>query len=181
MTSSENTASENTVIVTADAAAPQRGTLRYGARLWPCVLGRSGIIAHKQEGDGGTPVGRFPFRRVLYRADHLPAPVTVLPVAVIADDDGWCDAPADSAYNEPVKLPYGASAETMHRDDALYDVVVIIGHNDDPVVPNAGSAIFMHVAPDNGAPTAGCVALARDDLLSVLAALRPGATIEIRA
>lgn len=180
MTSSENSVSENIVIVTADATAPQRGTLRYGAHAWPCVLGRSGISTHKQEGDGATPVGHFPLRRVLYRADHLPAPATVLPVSVIAKDDGWCDDPADSAYNKPVKLPYGSSAETMHRDDGLYDVVVIIGHNDAPVVPKAGSAIFMHVAPDNGTPTAGCVALAHDDLLSVLAALRPGATIEIR-
>lgn len=173
--------SDNTVIVTADAAASQRGTVRYGAHIWPCVLGRSGIIAHKQESDGGTPVGRFPLRRVLYRADHLPAPVTVLPVAVIAENDGWCDEPADAAYNKPVKLPYGASAETMHRDDGLYDVVVIIGHNDDPVVAKAGSAIFMHVTPDDGGFTAGCVALAREDLLALLRALKPGANIEIRA
>ncbi len=173
--------SDNIVIVTSDAAAPQRGTVRYGMRTWPCVLGRSGIIADKQEGDGGTPVGRFPLRRVLYRADHLPTPATVLPVSIIAKDDGWCDEPADPAYNKPVKLPYGASAETMHRDDGLYDVVVIVGHNDDPVVPKAGSAIFMHVAEDNGTPTAGCVALVRDDLVSLLGLLQPGAVIEIRA
>lgn len=175
------TLSDNTVIVTPDAAASPRGTLRYGARTWPCVLGRSGIVAHKQEGDGGTPVGRFPLRRVLYRADRLSAPVTVLPVAVIAEDDGWCDDPADDAYNKPIKLPYGASAETMHRADGLYDVVVIIGHNDDPVVAQAGSAIFMHVAPGDGGFTAGCVALARKDLLALLGLLRPGAVIEIRA
>ncbi|MBY0511671.1 MAG: L,D-transpeptidase family protein [Rhodospirillaceae bacterium] len=175
------TSFDNTLVVTADAATPQRGTLRYGARTWPCVLGRSGIIAQKQEGDGGTPAGRFPLRRVLYRADQLSVPATALPVAVIAEDDGWCDDPADAAYNKPVKLPYGASAETMYRDDGLYDVVVIIGHNDDPVVPRAGSAIFMHVTPDNGGFTAGCVALAREDLLALLRAVKPGANIEIRA
>jgi L,D-peptidoglycan transpeptidase YkuD (ErfK/YbiS/YcfS/YnhG family) len=173
--------SDNTVIVIADPAAPQRGTLWYGARTWPCVLGRTGIAVHKQEGDGATPVGCFPLRRVLYRADRLPAPTTELPVSVIAEGDGWCDDPADPAYNKPVTLPYSASAETMHRADGLYDVVVIIGHNDDPVVSKAGSAIFMHVAPDNGAPTAGCVALARNDLLALLGLLRPGAMIEIRA
>jgi L,D-peptidoglycan transpeptidase YkuD (ErfK/YbiS/YcfS/YnhG family) len=174
------TASDTTIIVTPDPAAPQRGTVRYGARTWPCVLGRSGIVVEKQEGDGGTPVGKFPLRRVVYRADRLSAPDTVLPTSVIAADDGWCDDPADAAYNRPVKLPYAASAETMSRDDGLYDVVVIVGHNDDPVVPKAGSAIFMHVAPEKGAPTAGCVALAREDLLALLKALGPGAEIEIR-
>jgi L,D-peptidoglycan transpeptidase YkuD (ErfK/YbiS/YcfS/YnhG family) len=169
------------IIVTSDPAAPQRGTVRYGAHTWPCILGRSGIVAHKQEGDGGTPVGTFPLRRVVYRADRLPAPETILSVSAIAGDDGWCDDPADAAYNRPVKLPYAASTETMSRDDGLYDVVVIVGHNDDPVVPKAGSAIFMHIAEDNGAPTAGCVALAREDLLSLLRALRPGAALEIRS
>jgi L,D-peptidoglycan transpeptidase YkuD (ErfK/YbiS/YcfS/YnhG family) len=104
-----------------------------------------------------------------------------LPVTAIAADDGWCDDPADAAYNRPVKLPYNASAENMWRDDGLYDVVVIIGHNDDPVVARAGSAIFMHVKPPAGTATAGCVALEKDDLLWLLAALKPNARIEIRA
>lgn len=107
-------------------------------------------------------------------------PTTRLPIAPIAPDDGWCDAPEDRNYNRPVKLPYPASAENMWRDDGLYDLVVVLGHNDDPVVPYAGSAIFIHVAAPEGTPTAGCIALTREDLLSVLRAL-PGATsIDIR-
>ena len=168
------------LVVTPDPAQPQRGTLRVGARTLPCVLGRSGIAAQKVEGDGVTPVGQFPLRRVLYRADRLSLPRTALPSAAIAPDDGWCDDPADARYNQPVKLPYGANTESMWRDDALYDVVVVIGHNDDPVVAKAGSAIFMHVAAADGTPTAGCVALAREDLLWVLQTLQPGAVIDIR-
>ena len=108
-------------------------------------------------------------------------PTTRLPVAPIMQNDGWCDAPEDPNYNRPVKLPYPASAENMWREDGLYDVVVVLGHNDEPVVPGAGSAIFKHVAAPDLTPTAGCVALAREDLLSILRAL-PGATfIDIRA
>ncbi len=169
------------IVVTPIATDVTRGTLRYKSFAFPCALGRTGVSVSKHEGDGATPVGRFPLKRVLYRADRLMPPTTRIPIAPIARDDGWCDAPEDPNYNRPVKHPYPASAEAMWREDALYDVVVVLGHNDDPVVPHAGSAIFMHVAAPNYTPTAGCIALAREDLLSVLRAL-PGATfIEIRA
>jgi L,D-peptidoglycan transpeptidase YkuD (ErfK/YbiS/YcfS/YnhG family) len=156
------------IIVTPDPSRPQRGTLAFGARIYDCVLGRSGVSQNKREGDGATPAGRFPVRRVLYRADRLPLPRTVLPLATIATDAGWCDAPEDRAYNAPVTLPYPASAEAMWREDDLYDVVVILGHNDAPVIPGAGSAIFLHVAPADGGPTAGCVAMTRSALIDLL-------------
>jgi L,D-peptidoglycan transpeptidase YkuD (ErfK/YbiS/YcfS/YnhG family) len=170
----------SSLIVTPDSANPQRGTLRFGAHGFACALGRSGIRAEKREGDGVTPAGMYPLRRVLYRADRLPAFPTTLALSAISPSDGWCDAPADARYNQPVKLPYPASTESMWRDDGLYDIVVVLGHNDDPVVPGAGSAIFMHVSAPDRAPTEGCVALAREDLLAVLAAAEPGTLIEIK-
>jgi L,D-peptidoglycan transpeptidase YkuD (ErfK/YbiS/YcfS/YnhG family) len=167
------------LLVAPDSKSSPRGKLHCGGRVLPCVLGRTGVKLQKQEGDGATPVGTYALRRVLYRADRVERPMTALPVSEILRDDGWCDDPADPRYNKPVKLPYPASAESMWRDDSLYDVVVIIGHNDAPVVPNAGSAIFLHVAPSDGGATAGCVALARDDLLWVLQKVRPDTLIEI--
>jgi len=168
------------IVVTPVATAVTRATLRYKSFAFTCALGRNGVCVDKHEGDGATPVGRYALKRVLYRADHLMPPATKLPIWPIARDDGWCDAPDDANYNRPVKLPYPASAENMWREDSLYDVVVVLGHNDDPVVPYAGSAIFIHVAAPDFSPTAGCIALAREDLLSVLRAL-PGATyIDIR-
>ncbi len=169
------------IVVTPIATDVTRGTLRYKNFAFPCVLGRSGVRVDKHEGDGATPVGRFALKRVLYRSDRLMPPATKLPIWPIATDDGWCDAPEDPNYNRPVKLPYGASAENMWREDGLYDLVVVLGHNDDPVLPGAGSAIFMHVAAPAGTPTAGCVALAREDLLAVLRALPSATFIDIRA
>lgn len=156
------------------------GFLIQGERRLTCALGKGGIVAHKREGDGGTPVGTFALRRVLYRPDRLPAPPqTALPVAPIAPADGWCDAPGDAAYNRPVTLPYPASAEAMWREDGLYDVVVVLGHNDDPPVPGLGSCIFLHVARPAYAPTEGCVALALEDLLAVLKECGPGETLVV--
>lgn len=145
-----------------------------------CALGRGGVRADKREGDGATPVGRFELRRVLWRADRLERPpATGLPTQPIAPDDGWCDAPGDPAYNRPVKRPYPASHEALWRDDHVYDLVVVMGHNDDPVVPGAGSAVFLHVARPGWTPTEGCVALALDDLLRVLEGCGPGSALTV--
>jgi L,D-peptidoglycan transpeptidase YkuD (ErfK/YbiS/YcfS/YnhG family) len=162
------------------ATAPAAGRLVWAGREVVCTLGHGGIRADKREGDGATPAGLFTLRRVLWRADRLAdPPVTRLPCAPILPTDGWCDWPEDPLYNRPVTLPYPARHERMWRDDALYDIVVIIGHNDDPVVPGAGSAVFMHLARTDGGPTEGCVGLPRGDLLALLAACGPGDALRI--
>ncbi len=144
------------------------GVLVAGPRRYRCALGRGGVRADKREGDGATPVGTFPLRRVLYRADRLSRPTTALPVDRIREDDGWCDDPGDPSYNRQVRLPFPARAERLWRSDGVYDVVVVLGHNDAPPVPGRGSAVFLHVARPGYAPTEGCVALARADLLALL-------------
>ncbi len=167
--------------VTADPLQPQRGTLRCGDMRLPCVLGRAGVRRDKHEGDGATPVGTFSLRHVLYRADRVSLPPTHLNATPIARDDGWCDDPADASYNKPVKLPYAASAEHMWRDDRMYDVVVVLGHNDDPIVPGNGSALFMHIASEDGTPTAGCIALTPDDFLRVLQSVSASSVLEVQS
>lgn len=160
--------------VTAAAPGASLGWLAAAPGRFRCALGRAGIGADKREGDGATPAGRFPLRRVLFRPDRLPPPATALPVAAIGPADGWCDDPLDPAYNRPVVLPHGGSHERLWRDDRLYDLVVVIGHNDDPVLAEAGSAVFVHVAAPDWAPTAGCIALALPDLLMLVRDCRPG-------
>lgn len=153
--------------------AKEGHALAWRGRRYPCQIGRGGIRADKREGDGGTPVGCFALRRVYYRPDRLPAPVTGLPVTAMAPDDGWCDDPAHPGYNRPVRLPFAASHEAMWREDGVYDVVVVLGHNDDPPRPGLGSAVFLHVSRPDGGPTAGCVALTLPDLLTILADATP--------
>lgn len=157
------------------------GLLTWPGGSLPSVLGRGGIKLDKREGDGATPVGCFPLRRVLWRADRLPMPRTGLPLQAIEPDDGWCDDPADPAYNRPVKRPYAASHEALWREDGVYDVIVVMGHNDDPVAPGLGSAVFFHVARPDRSPTEGCVALPLDDLLRVLAVCGPESSLTVLA
>jgi L,D-peptidoglycan transpeptidase YkuD (ErfK/YbiS/YcfS/YnhG family) len=157
------------------------GRFMLGERTVRCALGRGGVIeaAAKHEGDGCSPIGAWPIRRLLYRPDKG-IPATAIASAAIKPTDGWCDAPGDPAYNRPVTLPYPASAEHMWREDGVYDLVVVLGHNDDPVVSGAGSAIFLHLARDGYTPTEGCVALSRPDLEALLAQAHPGDLVEIR-
>ena len=153
------------------------GRLVCAGRSFRCALGRGGIVLDKVEGDGGTPAGAWPLRRVLFRPDRLDLPDTALPCAEITPDQGWCDDPAHADYNRQVILPFPASHEKLWRDDGVYDVIVVLGHNDDPPVPGKGSAIFMHVARPDFSPTEGCVALALPDLLAVLASSGPADTV----
>lgn len=155
--------------------------LLAGGQLYHCALGAAGVTRKKREGDKATPAGRFPLRRVFYRADRLAVPQTALPVRPIRREDGWCDDPNDPQYNQLVPLPFAARHEALWRDDHVYDIVVVLGYNDDPPEPGRGSAIFMHVARPGYAPTEGCVALALADLEAVLAACRPGDTITVHA
>ncbi|HEX3064798.1 MAG TPA: L,D-transpeptidase family protein [Dongiaceae bacterium] len=147
---------------------------RWGDRLMRAAMGPAGPASAKREGDGTSPVGRFPLRYLMYRPDRLRPVPTGLAQRPLAPADGWCDDPADVLYNRPVRLPYPARHERLWRDDEVYDLIVVLGHNDDPVVPGAGSAVFLHVARADFSPTSGCIVLSREDLLAVLASAGPG-------
>ena len=140
--------------------AASSGWAVLGQRRWRCALGAGGVHADKHEGDGATPTGRFALRRLLFRPDRLPRPV---------------------CYNRAVALPYPASCEQLWRDDAVYDLILVVGHNDAPPVAGAGSAIFIHCARPDYAPTAGCIAFASGALIELLSLLTPASVLEIRA
>jgi L,D-peptidoglycan transpeptidase YkuD (ErfK/YbiS/YcfS/YnhG family) len=164
-----------------DLVVMPNGAAEWGGRRFHRALGRSGIKADKREGDGATPAGTLALTRVLYRPDRVARPETELPCAALRRDDGWCDAPNDTAYNLPVRLPHGASAEAMWRDDRVYDLVVITDHNTGPVVPGRGSAIFVHVATPDFAATEGCIAFSLEDLRRIVGEWRPDDRIDVRA
>jgi len=155
------------------------GVLLWRGRSVRCALGRGGVSDDKHEGDGATPIGVFPLRRVLYRADRVEAPATRLPIASVTWMDGWCDDPLDPLYNQMVHLPCEARHENLWREDGVYDVIVVVGHNDEPVEPGRGSAIFMHVAASDYTPTEGCVAIARADLLALLGECSPETRLHV--
>ncbi len=157
------------------------GRFELAGRWTRCALGKNGVrpASDKREGDGASPLGTWAIRRMLYRPDRGPVPVTVLPATPIAPNDGWCDAAGDRLYNQPVPLPYPASAEHLWREDGVYDLIVILGHNDDPPISGMGSAIFLHLARPGFTGTEGCIALTRPDLEALLALASPGDSLAI--
>ena len=162
-----------------DAVSKTRGRVIAGALSFPCALGRSGLIQRKREGDGGTPVGRYRLYGLWWRADRHPRPRSGLIARAIGPDDGWCEDPRSPCYNRAVKLPHPASHETMRREDNLYDYVVEIGYNMGPVRKARGSAIFLHLARDGFAPTAGCVGVSPHRIRQLLAMIGPRTRIRI--
>ncbi|MEO0809887.1 MAG: L,D-transpeptidase family protein [Pseudomonadota bacterium] len=171
-------AQNHDIVVRALSCRFQQGWLQIGTLRFRCALGQNGRGILKREGDGLSPIGRWPIHSIFVRADKRP--LLLRPaltrrhrVRPIQPTDGWCDAPGDANYNRLVRHPYPASAEQLCRNDRLYDIIVVLGYNHCPRVQGRGSAIFMHIAEDDGnnclKPTAGCVALRLRDLQTVLA------------
>jgi L,D-peptidoglycan transpeptidase YkuD (ErfK/YbiS/YcfS/YnhG family) len=161
------------IVVRPSPGDPRRGILLAGGTTLRCALGRAGIAHAKREGDGATPAGGMALLGLRFRPDRVHRPATALPAVPLRPGDGWCDAPDDRNYNRPVPHPYLASHEALWRDDGLYDLVIVLGWNARPRVKGRGSAVFLHLAGPGYAPTAGCIALARRDLLRLLPRLGP--------
>jgi L,D-peptidoglycan transpeptidase YkuD (ErfK/YbiS/YcfS/YnhG family) len=140
--------------------------LQVGAFLVPCALGRSGQRWLKREGDGATPCGAWRLLELLVRPGVPHG--SILPTRQLKQEDGWCDASDDANYNRRVRRPYPASHEKLWRADTLYDVVVVLDYNLRPRVRGRGSAVFFHLAENLAAPTAGCVAVQRRQMLRLL-------------
>jgi L,D-peptidoglycan transpeptidase YkuD (ErfK/YbiS/YcfS/YnhG family) len=151
-----------------------------GGSALPVALGRGGVLANKREGDGGTPAGRFHPVRLWWRADRLPRPLTALPVRRIGRSDAWCEDPSDRRYNRPFRRSAHEPGDRLRRDDGLYDLIIELDHNTRPRIAGRGSAVFIHVARPGFAPTAGCVALRRQDLRMLLPRLSAKTAIVIR-
>jgi L,D-peptidoglycan transpeptidase YkuD (ErfK/YbiS/YcfS/YnhG family) len=166
-------------IVVEARAGEARGWAQFGGLRLRCALGRGGIVETKVEGDGCTPAGRFPIRQLLYRTDRVRALGLRIPMQPLSPSDGWCDDPADARYNRPVSLPYAGRHERLWREDSIYDLILVIGHNDEPVVPGNGSAVFLHLAQPDFRPTEGCVAFSRVDFIRLLEAVEPSTSVRI--
>jgi L,D-peptidoglycan transpeptidase YkuD (ErfK/YbiS/YcfS/YnhG family) len=161
-------------------------TLTFNNIVIPCAIGKGGACAAsaKREGDGCTPLGIWPVRGVLLRPGRVTLERTpLIPWRWTRENDGWSDGMDDPAYNRPVLLPHAYSHERLQRDDAAYDIIIVLGHNDAPPVPGMGSAIFWHIwIPGEGGstkPTEGCVAIEREKMDSILPRLAPGMAMEI--
>ena len=144
-----------------------------------CSLGKNGVTKNKVEGDKRTPSGVYRLKQVFYRADRIKKITTNLKKVKIKKNMGWCDDPSSERYNRLIKIPYKFSHERLYRKDHIYDIVVILNYNMDPVVKKRGSAIFMHITKKNYLKTLGCIALKKNDLLKILNKVKKDNIIKI--
>ncbi|PRY91779.1 L,D-transpeptidase-like protein [Donghicola tyrosinivorans] len=152
--------------------------VRFMGRLFPCTLGRGGIVTDKREGDGGTPVGTHKIVGMLYRPDRLAKPADW--AVPIGPRDLWSDDVKDQDYNQMVRAPYPHSHEALRRADPMYDLVLITDWNWPYAQKGKGSAIFIHQWRRPGYPTAGCVGLSRRDLHWIAPRISYGTRLIVR-
>jgi L,D-peptidoglycan transpeptidase YkuD (ErfK/YbiS/YcfS/YnhG family) len=142
---------------------------------WSGRIGANGFSDHHREGDGTTPTGLYGIGPIVY--GNAPNPGTRLPYHQLACGDWWDEDPASAAYNtfqqDPCGQtpPFGGDSEALWKETAAYPGLAVVEFNVDPVVPYAGSAIFVHA--DTGGPTNGCVSVPLADLDQLLRWLDP--------
>lgn len=156
------------------------GTLYFNEKKFKCSIGLNGISTNKKEGDKKTPAGLFPIRMAMFRSDKINNIITPIDIIEILPDDGWCDEPTDKNYNRLIKLPYSNSCEKLWRHDSLYNILIVVGFNDNPAIPYKGSAIFLHCTNKYYKPTDGCIALIESDITEILALINHKTKISIQ-
>ena len=155
------------------------GYLEYKNLKFRCALGKAGIKKKKKEGDNITPEGTFKIIRVYYRRDKIKNISTLIKKKDIKKKIWWCDDPVSSFYNKEIKLPSKFSHEKLYRKDNLYDLILVLNYNINPIIKNKGSAIFIHIAKKNYETTAGCIALKKRDLVELLKKIKKNTKIKI--
>ena len=92
---------------------------------------------------------------------------------------GWCDDPRSDKYNKLIKLPSNYSYEKLYKEDNIYDIVLVLNYNMDPVIKNKGSGIFIHITKKNYKKTEGCVAIKKIQLLEIIKKLKNRTKVKI--
>lgn len=142
--------------------------LSYNDYKVKCSIGKRGITFNKKEGDLKTPKGIFKIKEIFYRRDRVKKFSTNLKKKIIRKNMGWCDDSKSKHYNKLIKFPFKFKAEKLYRKDNIYDVVIVLNFNMNPIVKNKGSAIFLHVSKKNFASTKGCIAISKKEIRRIV-------------
>ena len=155
------------------------GYLKYKNFKFRCALGKGGIKQKEREGDFITPKGKFKLIKIYYRSDRIKKINSTLKKIKIKKNMGWCDDVSSNYYNKQIKINKKISHERLHRKDNVYDIIVVLNYNLNPIIKGKGSAIFLHVAKKNYNKTEGCIALKKNELLSLVSKIKKNTQIRI--
>ena len=144
-----------------------------------CAIGKRGISSEKWEGDKKTPKGEFKFKCVLYRKDRIANLKTKLTKKAINKKMGWCDDPSSIYYNKIISYPSKWNSEKLWRKENIYDIILVINYNLNPVIKNKGSAIFLHIAKKKYKPTNGCIAVSKKNIKLIVSKINKKTKLRI--
>ena len=153
--------------------------LIYNQYKVKCAVGKRGIGLKKKEGDFITPIGDYKIKYILYRKDRVKKIQSKLRKTIIKKNMGWCDDPKSKEYNKLISLPFGARYEKLFKKENIYDIILVLSYNMNPIKKNKGSAIFIHVAKKNYKKTQGCIAIRKSDLLKILKVIKANTKVKI--
>ena len=144
-----------------------------------CALGKRGIGYKKKEGDLVTPKGTFKIKHIMYRKDRVGNIKTKIKKIVIKENMGWCDDSNSKHYNKLVRLPSTYSYEKLYKKENIYDIILILDYNMNPIYRNKGSAIFIHISKKNYKKTKGCIAIKKSHLLKIIKEIKKNTKVKI--
>ena len=105
-------------------------------------------------------------------------PVTKMNTISIKKNMGWCDDIKSKKYNKLIKINKKIRHEKIFRRDYKYDYLIPINYNTKNTKLGKGSAIFIHLTK-NYLPTAGCIGIAKKDMLILLKLINKKTKIKI--
>jgi L,D-peptidoglycan transpeptidase YkuD (ErfK/YbiS/YcfS/YnhG family) len=155
------------------------GYLKYKNLKFKCARGKAGIGEKNIEADKSTPKGTYRVVNIYYRKDRIKKIISEFKPIEIKKNMGWCDDPNSKKYNQFIRLPSDYSYEKLYRNDNLYDLILVLNYNMDPITKNKGSAIFIHIT-NNYKPTKGCVGLKKRNLIKLIKILTKKKQIKIK-
>lgn len=131
------------------------------------------------EGDNITPKGVYRIVKAYFRRDRIKKFLSQLKLIEITKNMAWCDDPESKEYNKLISLPNKHTHEKFYRKDNIYDLLLVLDYNMNPIVKNKGSAIFIHVAKRNYQQTQGCIVLKKNDLIKLTSEIKKNEKIKI--
>jgi L,D-peptidoglycan transpeptidase YkuD (ErfK/YbiS/YcfS/YnhG family) len=146
----------------------------------PAFIGKNGLGKEK-EGDYKTPVGTYHFN---YAFGIAKDPGCALDYQQVTDDDYWSgDQREGYHYNEMVSikdLPDLNTDDCEHIVDYTYhyQYCLNISYNEEGT-PGKGSAIFLHCLGPYKPFSGGCVAIPKDQMITVMRNVREDCVVVI--
>ena len=153
-------------------------TLEVDEFQFRCSIGKNGISKKKKEGDLCTPKGTFGLKKIFYRSDRVTFDGSQIDSQKITKRMGWCDDVGSKYYNKLVNIQKKIKHEKLFRKDNKYDYLIVLDYNLKKIIRGKGSAIFLHLTK-NYKPTAGCIAIKKQDFEILLKLIKKNTKIKI--